>query len=251
MNLSPHRLVSSVTGRIRRVLYRATGRKVVHLIHIGKTGGTAIKDTLSPVAVTPRHILVMHSHSTTLADIPRGDDFMFFLRDPLSRFVSGFYSRQRQGQPRRFSKWSHQEELAFARFQTPNDLGRALSADDPEQRQAAVDAMNGISHVRDSYWKWFGSREALATRSGHLFFIGRQESLAADFDRLRQLLGLPQDVRLPDDPVKSHRRPGNLDDKLDEVARRNLEDWYRQDYEFIGFCQSLRPEWFKPADDAQ
>ncbi len=235
------RLGGSIGNRLRRGYYRATGRKVIHLIHIGKTGGTAVKDALHPFRVTPRQILVMHSHQTKLRDIPAGDLFFFFLRDPLSRFVSGFYSRQREGRPRRISPWNEHEKDAFGRFTSPNALAKALSSADPNERAAAMRAMRGIRHVKDFYWDWFGDEAALRARHADLLFIGYQESLGRDFDTLRRMLGLPESAALSADPVVSHRNPGNLDYHLDEDARANLLAWYQPDREFMLFCESLRP----------
>src|SRR5262245_41319225 len=120
---------------------------VVHFLHVGKTGGTALKHALALTAVSR---VVLHDHTTTLAAIPPGQFVIFFLQEPLSRFVSGFYSRQRQGQPRYFSPWSEDEARAFGRFGTPSDLAAALSSASDEERAAAAAAMTSIQHVRDS-----------------------------------------------------------------------------------------------------
>ena len=70
----------------------------VHFLHIGKTGGTAIKAALK--AYPPAVTLHVHPHRFALADVPRGERVFFFVRDPLSRFVSAFHSRKRRGLPR-------------------------------------------------------------------------------------------------------------------------------------------------------
>ena len=72
---------------------------------------------------------------------------MFFIRDPLSRFVSAFNSRLREGRPRYHYPWREEERIAFAVFRTPDQLGSALSSDDPAQREQAEQAMRSIGHL--------------------------------------------------------------------------------------------------------
>ena len=67
----------------------------LHFLHIGKTGGTAVKHALKPVAAAGH--LMLHGHDVRLHDVAPGEQVFFFLRDPLSCFVSAFYSRQREG----------------------------------------------------------------------------------------------------------------------------------------------------------
>jgi hypothetical protein len=65
--------------RIRR--HRARGRRIVHLLHIGKTGGSALKSSLGWRRVTPSCFVVAHVHAFRLRDVPPGDGVVFFLRD--------------------------------------------------------------------------------------------------------------------------------------------------------------------------
>ena len=92
---------------------------VVHFLHISKTGGTAVKHALHDSLALTRCALLLHGHRVKLMDVPDGEKAAFFLRDPVSRFCSGFYSRKRQGRPRFDFPWSPAEELAFGRFSTP------------------------------------------------------------------------------------------------------------------------------------
>lgn len=227
-------------SRVLRTYDRLRGRRAVHLIHIGKTGGTALKHVLKHQSVTPRYRIVLHNHACTLRDVPVGDGVMFFLRDPVSRFVSGFYSRKRQGRPRYFYPWSEAEAAAFARFQTPNQLALALSSADAAVREAAVAAMGAIQHVRSSYWDWFENESYFLSRRDDILFVGFQESLTADFDKLKSLLGLPDSAILPGEEAAMHRNPEELDRRLDPQALANLTQWYRHDYAFVDLCRSFR-----------
>ncbi len=211
----------------------------MHILHIGKTGGTAIGWAIKHYGASSAQPVVLHPHSVRLVDIPCGEPVIFFLREPISRFVSGFYSRQRRGQPRYLSPWSPEEEVAFATFSTPNQLALALSSPILKERAAAQQAMRHIEHVKSYYWDWFLDREYFSSRLADIAFIGFQKRLAADFEVLKGKLGLPDHATLPSSDVQAHRNPICLDRRLDDRAIANLTQWYRRDFEFVALCQSL------------
>ena len=230
---------STFRSEVRQKYWRARGKQVLHFLHVSKTGGTAIKHVLKSHLTTPEFAIVLHGHRHTLRDVPTGDKVIFCLRDPISRFVSGFYSRLRQGQPRYFVRWSADEETAFSHFDTPNRLAVALSSTDDEERMRAERAMRGIVHVKDGYAKWFESEEYLLSRLPDIFLIGFQETLAQDFELLRSKLGLTNRVQLPTDDITAHRSPGNVDKKLDEEAIENLKRWYATDFRLYALCRRI------------
>jgi hypothetical protein len=158
---------------------------------------------------------------------------MFVLRDPVDRFVSGFYSRKRQGMPRYYNPWSEGEREAFSRFETPDELARALSADDGTRRREAAKAMHNIRHVNVMYRDWLGSVESLRSRWTQIFWVGWQPTLGFDFAALIDKIGLSNEVELPKDEVNAHRTPHDGAKNLCDEAVRNLEKWYEDDYSFI------------------
>jgi hypothetical protein len=210
----------------------------VHFLHIGKTGGTAVKYALSQHLAESPYAICLHGHDFKLRDVPQGEGFVFFLRDPIARFVSGFYSRQRQGQPRGLWPWRPEEREAFEHFGTPNELAMGLSSRQEENRTRAQEAMKRIRHVKNSYWRWFESEEYFRSRLSDVFFIGFQESLAEDFCALTAKLGLP-DSELPDDDIHTHRNPRDLDTALESEAIENLKRWYQDDYRFVRLCKEF------------
>jgi hypothetical protein len=229
----------TVSRRPTRWWQKARGKQFVHFLHLGKTGGTAIKYALRNSKSPDRFAIYLHPHKTRLSDVPVGESVVFFLRDPISRFTSGFFSRQRQGQPRYTSRWSPEEEGAFSTFSSPNQLALALSSANDEERAGAVTAMRSIEHVRDSYWRWFVSREYFLSRRADLFFVGFQASLAADFEILKAKLSLPDSLRLPDNDIDAHRNPADVDRTLDHEATANLRRWYKGDFQFIDLCREI------------
>lgn len=214
-------------------------RNIIHFLHIGKTGGTAIKYALKKYPVTNKYAIFTHKHDTKFTDIPSGEKIVFLLRDPISKFVSAFYSRKRQGQPRIFIPWKAEEKIAFEYFETPNELASALSSDNGEVKSRAEKAMRSIGHVKSSYWDWFQNEEYFIQRASDIFFIGYQESLTQDFTLLKEKLGIPYHVQLPNDDINAHRNPKGVDKSLEEAAVENLKKWYIKESQFIALCKTL------------
>ena len=229
-------------NRARQLQLGLQGKQCVHVFHIGKTGGTAIRHALEGHLVTSRYVLRLHSHGERLRNVPAGDRVVFFVRDPIGRFVSAFYSRKREGRPRYYYPWTEAERAVFTVFETPNDLALALDAEDAERKELALLGMNGIQHVKNSYWELFENEEYFLSRLPDLFFIGFQERLEFDFQLLKSKLGLPETLVLPKDEVAAHRSPVHLDRRLEPRAAENLRRWYARDYEFVALCQKIQAQ---------
>ena len=224
-------------GGTKQIVNKFTGKQIVHILHIGKTGGSAVKEALNSYLLAGKFKIELHNHSFKLKDVPDGEKVVFFLRYPIKRFMSGFYSRKRKGQPRYNFPWSPCEEEAFGHFKTPNALALALSSENKRLKEVAVMAMKNITHVNTSYWYWFDSETYFFSRFSDILFIGFQESLRDDFNMLKKILDLPENLKLSNDDVVAHRNPGHLDTHLDAEAMKNLTNWYQNDYKFFEFCQ--------------
>jgi Sulfotransferase family len=214
----------------------------VHFIHIPKTGGTAIKHALRTFRGQETRfgpITVHKGHQFRLADVPPGDVALFCLRDPIELFKSAFDSRLHKGAPRWFFEWTPAEEQVFTRFPTSHALALALASPDPEQRRHGDAAMRSIRHMRGIRRTLGSPREVIARRK-QIIYIGRQETLDADWERIRALLELPADVRLPTDPRKAHRRERTDERPLDDAAKAALREWYAREYEILRVCDRLR-----------
>jgi hypothetical protein len=226
----------------------------LHLIHIGKTGGTALRHALRSARLayykpenahkfpeTPYGRIQLHDHHFRMEDVPPDDRAMFFVRDPIARMVSGFYSRLDEGRPHYESKWSADERTAFEAFPTPERLASALASEDAEQRKLARWAMRRIRHLRFQQ-RFTGPPEELRARLDQVVYIGRQETLDQDWRQLKRLLELPKDVELPSDPKNAHRRTTPRDTSFDERQLEALRRWYARDYRLVAFCDQVRAE---------
>jgi hypothetical protein len=231
--------MGELVGQPRTEFKRSGHVTPVHFLHIRKTGGTAVAEAMGPHA--QEFGIVLHAHSTKLSDIPRDHRVFFFVRHPIPRFVSGFFSRLRRGRPRyNYYEWSEDEAKAFGRFAKANDLAEALSASDEETRKHAHEAMTGVAHLNSSYRDWFSGEQELKDRLDSIVLIGLQEKLSTDFEHLKRLLSLPPELSLPKDDVLAHRTPAEFDRYLTPLAERNLATWYSEDIRFYEHCVKMR-----------
>jgi hypothetical protein len=207
-------------------------------LHIGKTGGTAVKNALGNYLGSDSFDIKLHKHHVTLVDIPQGEKVVFFLRDPITRFISGFYSRKRKGQPRIYAEWDELDTKVFHCFDTPNALAKALGGPVGDSRRLARAALSKMIHSRQ-YSYWTGDIEYFLSRLDDILFVGFQESLERDFLTLKQIVGLPSHCQLPNDDVAAHRSVGGDDKKIDPEVMLLLKNWYQSDRIFIALCRQI------------
>lgn len=213
--------------------------KTIHLLHIGKTGGTSLTSAFKDLQTPKYNFLTHFGHDHSFKEVPKNELVVFFLRNPLTRFVSGFYSRKRKGQPRYNVPWSAEEELAFNHFETPDALGTALSSANEQEKETAIEAMKGIGHVNTHFKDWLINIDYLKTRQKDIFYIGFQETFDSDFRGLYKKLTR---LELETEILKEHVNPPGDDKNLSDKARMNLEQWFKNDIELYIYCSQIAKE---------
>jgi hypothetical protein len=221
-------------------------RKPFGFIHIGKTGGSALKEAiLKDQELTGTRKVANLGHRCKLAELlengPLGYEICFVVREPVSRFVSGFNSRFRGGR-HGDAAWKPKEIPVFERFTTPNALAEALSSEDSETRDFAMTAMRSVSHLRRGLAHHFRNVKLLEEVKDQIFFIGHLPTLDEDYTMFRTLVGLRPDIELPKDDVGAHRAPDTVDKRLSAVGEANVRDYYAKDYPIYEWCLKRREE---------
>ena len=207
------------------------------ILHIRKTGGSALGDALAPVAASLG--VDLPGHEVRLQDVAEGRRVIFTVRDPISRFCSGFNSRLRCGRPRNNRPWTDGEARAFSRFPTPSALAEALGGADPEVVADAHAALQAIPHLRPLSF-WLGDAEALRARSDDIAMVLWQPELDADFEQLKRLLALPSTLLLPRDDGGSHRTPSGFSTRVTAEGRAALHHHYAEDFQLYDICLDMR-----------
>ena len=218
----------------------------LHFLHISKTGGVAFKEAFNGIRPRSKYIN-FHSHGFTFQDVvdtERGR-CVFFIRDVVTRFVSGFNSRLRKGRPYADADWEQAERVIFKRFFTPNDLAEALSSESVVTRRSAYCGMMSMWHTRFPQHFWLHSADFLPEHKDRILFIARQETLDTDIPMLLDLLDLDEadaHVRMPKDEVMSHRTPDGFSTELSELGEKNIREWYREDQDILDWCAERREQ---------
>lgn len=219
----------------------------VHFIHVSKAGGTALRYAIRAARlsaggelVSPWGELWGHDHRFRFADVGKDEKAVFALRDPVSRFISAYYSRLRKGAPRYAIEWTDAERQSFEWFPTPHELADALAEPSGEPRERAEFAMGSIRHLNRPMTFWTGKPSYVRRHLEKVLYVARQETLDDDWERLKELLDLPRDQMLPHDAITAHRTTYDRNVRLSEKGMHALRDWYADDYELLEIGEEVR-----------
>lgn len=212
-----------------------SGSEIIHFLHIGKAAGTQVRHLAQALNAQQDDLhIIKHAHHVKFNDLPRKSRYFFSIRDPLSRFVSGFYSRKRKGQPRIYSEWSAHERRAFKNFEHAADLAESLFESTPRGAKASF-AINSIRHTSQNQVDWF-DRAGFFLKVRPPVYIIRQEHFDTDWAGFLDRIGIDGPIETEADSVVSHRNDYTDIPPLTEKAKANLTAWYCQDIEFYRRC---------------
>lgn len=229
----------------------------LQFLHVGKAAGNSIKFAFdkagnsadAPPAAresaegAPRRVIRAWGHKYKLAFFAPEAPYIVNLRDPVSRYYSGFYSRKRMGRPKKDVPHSFFEAIAFRLFPHANSLAEALSHRSYLRRVKAVFAMTTITHVGDPLSAWFSLEQV--KRRPPVAVLG-MENLGPNMQALARKLGQP-DFELPADDVNAHANNYSDIPPLSETARQNLIQWYAEDYRIYRHLMASPAAGEKPA----
>jgi len=199
----------------------------LNFLHIGKTGGSTIKESLIEFEGTKTKFgeIIFTGHHGTLQPI---NNNIFFLRNPVDRYVSAYLSGYRQGLPRYNVPWTPAEKYYFGKFPTPNDLAEALFVD-----KEAHQAIMNLRHVNRPFISYIGNHENIQKCKDNILYIGIMETLEDDFENICKLIGV--DASITTDEIKSHKTPNKYNDMkyLSSKSIDNIRRLYDVDYKIF------------------
>lgn len=219
---------------------RAIAEPEVCLLHIGKTGGTFLKQLIAhnESARSPR--LQVMTHAATMASTSRdfgsNREVVFVFRDPIERFLSGFDSRVRAGRPQYNSFWTAKEAIAFAMFPSAVELAESLGSQDPHRRSGAEYSMRSISHLVRNYGYYFASPEQFVRQQAKIRYCVELADLDTQLDQVMASLGFDS-YDLPPD-VPRHGSPAPLS-QISERGRNNLREFWSEEFELYEMMKQL------------
>ena len=222
--------------------------KIVYL-HIGKCAGTTLHEYLK----TKDGPSISHLHLKRVELNEAADhDFIFFIRHPISRFVSAFNHSKRIVEfdtsgldinrlnhensyaPKRIRlKMMRKEGIAFTKqydklinhFKSAEELAESLFCDDKQERRKAQKLMRlPNEHLFKGIGWYLHDGELIKRFSQNIKFVGCVETLNKDLETASNLFNL----NVNSDQI-ARKRSGLKGgrNQLSEKAIQNLQRWYR------------------------
>ena len=209
-------------------------KRQLQFVHIGKCGGSTVEKflPLSPV-VRKKYSSFFESHINGVV-VDSGCDYLFCLRNPISRAFSAFEWRRKlvledelPDQVRRFPG----ERKVLRKYLSLGAMARSLYRSDGRLDQAVARDFCLVHHLRESIS--FYCQPLLGVLApGNILGVVCQETLASDCNRL---LGVDvSEVR-----ERSNASKRLIDQDLDAEAVNNLKRFLVEDYQCLAALWSL------------
>jgi hypothetical protein len=217
----------------------------IGFLHIPKTGGTSINGFGKLLISKGYNFPTVFNHEWSVKDIVyhfSNIKLTFVLRDPLSRIISGFNSRLRQGRPTFNHMWSSNEASAFALFPSAEHLLDAMLSDEDYQKSSLGYAMKSIIHLKTNYAFYFRDTDYIESENSRFQLIGNMEDYDDYIDKLTILSGAPKS--LADELYeKRHVSSLSVDSILSKYStddHNKLKRYLSRDYKIYNKLMSLR-----------
>ncbi len=211
-------------------------RTKLHFLNMGRSSIPSLKNFLSQL-YSSKYELIFHDQSKALREIPFGEKICCIYRDPVQRFISGFYSRKMLGQPLFDVPWTEQEKVTFSHFDTPDQLAKALGSDNPQKKEHGLFAMKNTGFLNKNYGWWLGDKSLLDKRKEDFLLIGDVSDITNILSKLSTLLDIKVEQEFVD---LDEREVAEQDFGLSGDALSNLKSWYKEDYELLRYLQELK-----------
>ena len=212
----------------------------IHFLHIGKCAGTQTKNLCHQInSISNSRKIFLHGHNVFLEHLNVDAKYFFGIREPISRYRSGFYSVKRLGRPDSKSVHTIYDRFAFETFPDANDLAEALFEPGAIGEKAFA-AMKSIGHTGQNQCDWFVRRGGFLELTPPLWII-RQEHFLEDFERFLTEIDIGiriENLKVAPDAASAHRFNYDSISPLSEKAIENLRRWYVQDFEFYRACET-------------
>ena len=199
------------------------------ILHIPKTGGTAIKASLiDGYKRHPRNIKYLPTKIKDLyicdhrQKLDNKDNYIFFVRDPIQRFISHFIFLKRKAEEYDtygYFKNLDLEDKVLNKYENINELAGDIG-------HLKFNLMIKMSDI-------LGGPENIRACRKNILFVGMAEYLSVDFLYMQRQLCLGTSYKI--NKEYSNRRPSKYDDmtELYQSSRWKLRQYLNLDYEII------------------
>jgi hypothetical protein len=195
--------------------------KNYHFIHIPKNAGTSIRELLTDSDIPIEYI--DHNYPLIM------QNEVVVLRDPIDRFISGYYYSK--------NRWN---ERFSEKYKTPNELAEALYSDDEEawnyigNTKTIINNRNNVDNIdsvhtingKISKYTWVFCPQKFWINNPK--YILRFSHLNDDFNKCLQDLGYNKKFVISKKNTTTHKNK-----ELSEDALKFLHKFYKKDFELF------------------
>jgi hypothetical protein len=200
--------MQGLTNNLAELLIRS--KKPLHFLHLAKTGGTTIRSaiggrTLGKFRMRDKIFWKYYPKVIFHSDVPQSfeklSNLVFFIRDPIARYQSGFeyakrilISNEKTVHKESFADdpaKRKQLEFLFEQFSSFEEWIHCLSkTQDNVKYHFATSLKEAIPVLRMDYTYYFKDVQNVRTHSSKVIFIGSQETFTDDIKALYNLIGI-------------------------------------------------------------
>ena len=222
-----------------------SGRSRQHgFLHIPKTGGSGVNALGRSLQERGFKSPCVFSHGWKMEEILKhfpDIKISFVLRDPLSRMISGFNSRIRQGRPTYNNIWTPAEAAAFSLFPSIGKLLDAILAEDEFSKSAVAYTMRNVTHLRWNYAFYFKNPDTVRSNRPSFEIIGSMNRMDEFINGYTALSGAPESAAA-ELYEKRHEAKVSSEDVLgryspDDLSR--LKDFMKKEYRIYKELRSI------------
>lgn len=209
--------------------------KNINFLHIGKCGGTNLKNIFTEISNNTEHKIICHKHFIKLNNLVR-KKYIFSIRHPFERFNSAFYYRKNKGFPTHNVDYSSQESICFGRFDHANDLAEQLYSKKLIDCYYANFSMHSVIHICEHLVTWFTIKQLIKNPP---FFIFSLDDLEND------LVNFSKKLKIKRYKLSTDEKIGNIQKykktfMLSEKSKYNLSKFYSEDLKLYNYIMKMK-----------